>query len=846
MRKTLALIATLAFGIGIRPSPVGMAGGDGTISSTSFAPRAAQVGFAVIGISPAPEATNVPVTTTIIVTFNLPLVASSVTTQTFTLAALTGVASVPVAGTIAVLGSTATFRPLMALSPLTNYQVRIVGGPRGVRGRDPQGSIFSLEEDFLSTFRTGEATGGGTSVRARNGGIVTDPRTGASASIPPNTLKTDARVRILTLDSAAQIGQVDNSCGVSIRPDEPLPGVNGFLRVSEIVRYEVQPCGSVAFGPSMTLRFPLIFPFKGTLPIGTVVRVFELGRSANGQLVFRDTGVPAKVIGSFLTGTAAIVPGIPVFGTFAAFLPVTNSAKTTRWYGDEEQSGTFLRSSSVVANAMHALYFPLVLESDGRRTKISVVNPTTNPVDVNFVAYTPAGDKSVTVAIRLDGGRQFSLRVGEAFPGFTRGAVVVLSNEAITGFYEIVNEYDKPTLMAGAAAVRSAQAAMVFPVIMTLGNDATEVHLFNPSSQPVRVSVKGYDATGAPVSPTDGSGSPVTDFELPPFGTYVVSSRDPSANTGPAFLSLAQLNGGYLIVQSLDATHGLVGAEIFGTETASQRTVAVVNGLSLPSGCVLVNPGDGACHVDSSPESEIPEAVRQHTLYGLHFDDPPAGAELLLINVSDQPAQVAISAFREDGSFRGSFPASGFLVPDLPAHGVLRLDLPAKLGFHPAPGYIRVEDQNSALVGVIINFDATSGRYKTVLPLVPDDPRLAQSNVTTFLSRVQLDPSSSAEPRMVTGLIVFNPNNNSVPFTLRIRDNAGRVRSTSATLVARGMFIRSRSAVSFPTTDNGYVEMQTTGALLPGTGARLILVGIYRARGSSGIHVSSPVLEQTR
>lgn len=842
MRKTLGLIVTLAFGIGIWP--VGNVGGDGDISSASLG-SAAQAVFAVIGVSPSPEATNVPVTTTISVTFNLPLVASSVTTKTFTLTALTGVAGVPVAGTVAVLGPTATFRPLTALLPLTTYQVRIVGGPNGVRGSSQAGSV-SLERDFLSTFRTGEAAEGGMTVRARNGGTVTDPRTGASASIPANTLKIDARVRILTLDSPAQIGRVDNSCGVSIRPDELLPGVNGFLRVSEIVRYEVQPCGAVAFGPSMTLRFPLIFPFKGTLPIGTVLRVFQLGRSAEGQLVFRDTAIPARVIGNFLTGTAAIVPAVPVFGTFAAFLPVTNSAKATRSYGGEERSATFPKLSASAANAMRSLYFPLVLEGAGRRTKISVVNPAPTPVDVRFVAYTPAGVEFGNSPVRLDGGRQFSLRVGEAFPGFTRGAIVAVSNEAITGFYEIVNDYDKPTLMAGATGVRSAQAAMVFPVLMTLGNDTTEVHLFNPSPQPVRVSVKGYDATGAPVDVTDGSGSPVADFELPPFGTYVASSRDPSANTGPAFVPLAQLNGGYLIAQSLDANQGLVGGEIFGTETSAQQTVAVVNGLPLPSGCVLMNPGDGSCHVDSSPESEVPEAVRQHTLYGLHFDDPPAAAELLLINVSDQPAQLAISGFREDGSFRGSFPASGFLVPDLPAHRVLRLNLPAALGFHPAPGYIRIEDQNSAFVGVVINYDATSGRYRSVLPLVPDDPRLAQLNVNTFLSRIQLDSSGSPEPRVGTGLIVFNPNNNSVPFTLRIRDNAGRVRSTSATLVARGVFIRLRSAVSFPTTDNGYVEMQTTGALLPGTAARLILVGIYRARGSSGIHASSPVLEQTR
>lgn len=820
--------------------------------------------FAVIGISPPPGATNVPVTTTITASFTLPLVASSVTTNTFR---LTAIAGIPVAGTVIVLGTTAIFQPLSPLLPQTTYQVKIVGGPNGVRGSIEEESV-SLETDFLSTFRTGEKAAGGTTVKAENGGTVTDPRTGASASIPPRTLKGDARVRIVTLDSPSQIGQVDNSCGVTLRPDEVLPSVAGFVRVSEVVRYEVQPCGAVAFGPGMSLHFPLIFPFKGTLPIGSVLRVFQLGRSAQGELVFRDTGIPAKVTGGFVTGTAAVVPGISVFGTFAAFLPVASSQASGRLAEEtslpqrrrwdfftaetlkrpERNSLIAARRSPVrtAAGGGSTLYFPLVLEVEGRRTKISLVNPGTSPVDVTITAYTPSGVEFGNVSLTIDGGRQVSLRVGDAFAGFARGTIVARSNEALTGISEIVNAYDKPTLMAGAEAVRSPRPALVFPIVMTQGDDATEAHLFNPSPQPVQVRINAFDATGNPVVLKDGSGSPVTDFELGPFAIYIASSRDADANTGPAFIPFAQLDGGYLLVQSLDPTRGLIGAELFGSESSPQRTVAVLNGLSLPSGCMLVNAGDAACHVDTSPASEIPEAVRQHTLYGLHFDDPPASAMLVLVNVSDQPAQVAVSAFREDGSFRGSFPTSGFLVPELPPQGVLRIALPTALGFHPAPGYIRIEDQNSALVGVVINFDPVNGRYKTVLPLLADDPRQAQSNVTTFLSRVQLDASGSPSPRMTTGFVVFNPNNNSVPFTVRIRDNSGRVRTFTSTVAARGVYLRQRLAVNFPATDNGFVEMQTTGALLPGTGARLILVGIYRASSSSGIQASSAVLEQTR
>lgn len=874
--KMTPLLVALAGNLvaGMYPGPP-LDAGRGTVSSRV---AAAQATLAVVGISPAPGAFNVPVTTTVTASFNFPLDASSVTPATFTLTAIVDIISaVPVAGTVSVLGTTATFRPLTSLSPQTTYQIRIVSGSSGVRGYAGQ----IMEKDFISTFRTGEATGT-TTVRATTGGTVTDPRTGASATIPSRTLKIDVGVRIVTLDSPLQIGQVDNSCGVSIRPNEVMPSVEGFLRVSEVVRYEVNPCGAIAFGPGMSLRLPLLSPFRGTLPLGLSLRLFQLGRSAEGQLVFRDTGIPAKVIGGFLTGSAAVVPGIPVFGTFAAFLPVAHAptrpahasrsasahlrreksflirassrnrsnvvARETPAAASEKVVSTTTELSADNAQAeVNALLFPMILEGGWRRTRISLVNPGSAPADVHIVAYAPSGMELGSVTMRIDPGRQSNVRVGDVFPGFTRGVIVARSNESLTGMYEIVNDYDKPTVLAIAQALRSTLSAMAFPVITTLGDDVTDVHLFNPSSEPLRVSVKAFDANGQAVPLTDSSGLPVSDdFELAPFATYVASSRDVSANTGPPVIPFAQLDGGYLLVQSLDPTRGLVGAEVFGTEGSGQPTVAVLNGLLLPTGCVLTNAGDAACHVDTSPESEVPEAVRQHTLYGLHFDDPPASSWLVLVNVSDRPAQVAVSAFREDGSFRGSFPPSGFLVPDLPPHGVLRVALPTALGFHPAPGYIRIEDQNSALVGVVINFDPVNKRYKTVLPLLPDDPRQSQSNVTTFLSRVRMDPSSSSPPRMTMGFVIFNPNNNSVPFTVRIRDNGGRLQTSSNTLVARGVFIRQRSAVSFPATDSGYVEMQTTGALLPGTGARLVLVGIYRASSSSGIQASAAVLEQIR
>ncbi|MBI3951239.1 MAG: hypothetical protein HY314_12390 [Acidobacteria bacterium] len=118
---------------------------------------------------------------------------------------------------------------------------------------------------------------------------MTDPRTGAATDIPPNTLKVNAMVNVITLDSNGLMGPIDNSRGVPIQPNEPIPEVPGFRRVSQPVRYEVNPCGTIAFGPGMKLTLPVLLP----LPLaGPEIRLFELARS-NGRLVFLDTGIRA-------------------------------------------------------------------------------------------------------------------------------------------------------------------------------------------------------------------------------------------------------------------------------------------------------------------------------------------------------------------------------------------------------------------------------------------------------------------------------------------------------------------------------------------------------------------------
>ncbi len=786
--------------------------------------------FAVVSISPNDGETGVSTSATITATFSLPLVSGTVNTYTFQVTEENGN---PVLGDVTVAGYEAFFTPQEALPANTTFQVLIVGGSDGVAG--DLGSYYYdyLDEDFTSTFVTGgSGAGGEATIAPEQGGTASDPQTGAAIIIPPHTLKGSTTVNVLTLNSRDQIGQVDNNCGVPIQPRDVLPGVPGFDQVTEIVRYEATPCGAVTFGPGARLllpvlrsRFPLGFPIGDPRPL----RLFELVR-LNRRLVFLDTGIPAKVtpensrspaFGDFVT-----IPDIQVFGTFAVFTPSNSLHRSPRTRQPAQQIEL---ADTAQQASLGRLFFPIVSQINGRQTRISIANPDTmTALNVMFTAYRENGALVGTQLRTVDVNRQASYLISSLFPNLTSGAIVAerLSGRAMTGFSEISDNFGTPGMLGGTEGIQRPQSTLVFPVVRSSAQAFTEVHVFNPNPSSVSLTVSGYTATGARVAATNPGGQPLGSVTLAPFAKIIVSSQ---GSPSQVQLNFGRLDGGYIFVQAIGGPL-VTGGEISGELIFGQMSLALLNSLPFPTGCLISASDPGGCHVDTPGMSSVPSALHQHTLYAGYFETNPAQSTLYLVNASDSPAALAFSAFSELGQFRGAFPPTGFLT--IGPHQVFQAAVSELFGFNPSPGYIRVEDQNSTFVGGLMNRNTSSSRFVSLIPLVPDDPRLAQIATTTFFSRVQLDPANS-NPRQTTGMLILNPNNNPVQFRINLVDSAGRIQQSSVqTLVARGMFTRVQQSLItlFPNLNlsSGFANLLVTTVLEPGMGGRLIPTAAYR------------------
>jgi hypothetical protein len=271
----------------------------------------------------------------------------------------------------------------------------------------------------------------------------------------------------------------------------------------------------------------------------------------------------------------------------------------------------------------------------------------------------------------------------------------------------------------------------------------------------------------------------------------------------------------------------VVGGEVFGEVIAGQRTLAMLNAGTFPLGCSPSTTDPCACHVDMTPESQTPSAVRRYSAYGTYFEDSPATSFIYLVNVTDSASQVALSAFSEVGLYRGAYPRSGFLT--LQPHAVFQASITSLFGYSPGAGYIRLEYQSSSVIGAVLNRDSVNGRYLTATPLTPDEPENSQSLTDTFFSRIQVDPGN---PRATTGLLVFNPNNNTVRFVVAVTDANGLgYTSPVQVLAARGAFTVTRLSLAalFPGITSGFARVRVTTEPAAGSSARLIPLAVYRA-----------------
>lgn len=143
---------------------------------------------AVTERSPAPDATGVPVSADVIVTFDEPLAASTFTTTTYALRAQGATSNVPT--TVSVAGPVATLNPNEDLAPGTAYTVTVAGTVSDAAGNrlgSPDTWSFTtastvaavLEDSTLAQFAAG-TPGGSTYVADSTGGeVVLAPLVGA-------------------------------------------------------------------------------------------------------------------------------------------------------------------------------------------------------------------------------------------------------------------------------------------------------------------------------------------------------------------------------------------------------------------------------------------------------------------------------------------------------------------------------------------------------------------------------------------------------------------------------------------------------------------------------------------
>jgi len=115
-------------------------GGSGSTPPPTPTPAAAPT---VVSTSPADKANDVPMNSTLSVTFSKPMAADSLAATSFKL-------TPSVSGTVTPSGATATFTPASPLSPATTYAVTVAAGIKDTTGQ-------ALAADYTWSFTTAEA-----------------------------------------------------------------------------------------------------------------------------------------------------------------------------------------------------------------------------------------------------------------------------------------------------------------------------------------------------------------------------------------------------------------------------------------------------------------------------------------------------------------------------------------------------------------------------------------------------------------------------------------------------------------------------------------------------------------
>jgi hypothetical protein len=307
MRYSTRLSAALIIAVAISAA----CGGDGG------GPNGDRTAPAVISVVPAQGATGVARTTTVTATFSEPVAPTTVTAATFTLKA-TGTGT-PVAGTLAVTGSTVAFTPGAPLAFNTSYTVTIGTGITDVAGNHLATTATS---SFTTVLNTAPSANAGPAQDVNVGEVVHLAGTGTD---PEGEALTFRWTQVAGPDVTAGAGYLTGQAPTFTAP-ATVSAVRFELRTTDASGMQSQ--GTIVQVNVMEDKTKAIF-------------LSPLGNDANAG-TSRDA--PVKTLSIAIGRAGSLGGGADVYAVNGTYNETLSLTSGTSVYGGY-QSGTWLRDA---------------------------------------------------------------------------------------------------------------------------------------------------------------------------------------------------------------------------------------------------------------------------------------------------------------------------------------------------------------------------------------------------------------------------------------------------------------------------------------------------------------------
>ena len=327
------------------------------------------------------------------------------------------------------------------------------------------------------------------------------------------------------------------------------------------------------------------------------------------------------------------------------------------------------------------------------------------------------------------------------------GWVRVLTNTpGLASFFQYGNGMNGPiSMLDGSVAVteqskilyftRIYDGEAVFPTFAGAQDAVTRISLVNPNDSSVTVRFTFFDPTGFPIGP--GS-----ERQLPPNG--FILERVSSLIGVPG-----QYDDGYLKAEVIQG-EGAIGFELIELEDS-------LMGLNASYG----NPGDVAFSAQLAGGSDT----------GI-----PVFTNLKLVNTSDSPRILTITAFGADGNLLSPPLQNVALMPNQ----TFQFDAGEAFAGSPIAGFVGsllVEADGPGVIGDVVFGDPETARYAAALPL---QTALFTEAVFSQVANGQLTPDPSMD--CFTGIAFFNPNDVQAQVSLRVFNHRGQQIGSTRTL----------------------------------------------------------------